>query len=74
MKRFQTEGNNFATNSKINGLTAGQLTNRLRQLQTDFVDNTIMTSRYIGIKGIHLNFSGMTQLAKSFASALKKSE
>ena len=72
MNRFQTEGNNFDTNSKINRLTAGQLTNRLRQLQTDFVDNTNITSRYIGIKGIHLNFSGTTQLAKSFASVTKK--
>ena len=43
------------------GLTVSQLTNHLRQLKTDIVDNTNVTSRHIGIKGLHLNFSGTTQ-------------
>ena len=54
------------------GLTVSQLTNHLRQLKTDIVDNTNITSRHIGMKGIHLNFSGTTQLAKNFASVIKK--
>ena len=36
------------------GLTVSQLTNHLRQLKTDIVDNTNITSRHIGIKGLHL--------------------
>ena len=54
------------------GLTVSQLTNQLRQLKTGIVDNTNITSRYIGIKGLHLNFSGTTQLAKNFANIIKK--
>ena len=54
------------------GLTVSQLTNHLRQLKTDIVDNTNITSRHIGIKGLHLNFSGTTQLAKNFANIIKK--
>ena len=56
------------------GLTVSQLTNHLRQLKTDIVDNTNITSQHIGIKGLHLNFSGTTQLAKNFANIIKKSE
>ena len=54
------------------GLAVSQLTNHLRQLKTDFVDNTDITSRHIGIKGLHLNFSGTTNLAKNFANVIKK--
>ena len=54
------------------GLTVSQLTNHLHQLKTDIVDNTNITSRHIGIKGLHLNFSGTTQLAKDFANVFKK--
>ena len=54
------------------GLMVSQLTNHLRQLKTDIVDNTNATSRHIGIKGLHLNFSGTTQLAKNFANVIKK--
>ena len=54
------------------GLTVSQLTNHLRQLKTDVVDNTNITSRHIGIKWLHLNFSGTTQLAKNFANVIKK--
>ena len=53
-------------------LTVSQLTNHLRQLKTDIVDNTNITSRHTGIKGLHLNFSGTTQLAKNFPNAIKK--
>ena len=53
------------------GLTVNQLTNHLRQLKTDIVDNTNITSRHIGINGLHLN-SGTTQLAKNFANIIKK--
>ena len=56
------------------GLTVSQLTNHLRQLKTDIVHKTNITSRHIGIKGLHLNFSGTTQLAKNFAKIIKKSE
>ena len=48
------------------GLLVSQLTNHLRQLKTDIVDNTNITSRHTGIKGHHLNFSGTTELAKNF--------
>ena len=54
------------------GLKVSQLTNHLCQLKTDILDNTNITSRHIGIKGLHLNFSGTTQLAKNFANAIKK--
>ena len=54
------------------GLMASQLTNHLRQLKTDTVDNTNITSRHIEIKGLHLNFSETTQLVKNFASVIKK--
>ena len=53
-------------------LTVSQLTNHLRQLKTDFVDNTNITSRHIGIKELHLNFSRTTQLAKNFVNVIKK--
>ena len=56
------------------GLMVSQLTNHLRQLKTDLVDNINITSRHIGFKGLHLNFSGTTQLAKNFANVIKKSE
>ena len=50
------------------GLTVSQITNHLRQLKTDIVDNTNITSRHIGIKGRDLNFSG----TKNFANIIKK--
>ena len=53
-------------------LTVSQLTKHLRQLKTDIVDNTNIISRHIGIKGLNLNFSGTTQLAKNFANVIKK--
>ena len=54
------------------GLTVSQLTNHLRQLKTDIADNTNITSRRIGIKGLHFNFSRMTRLAKNFGNFIKK--
>ena len=54
------------------GLTVSQLTNHLRQLKTDIGDNTNITSQHIEIKGLHLNFFGVTQLAKNFANVIKK--
>ena len=54
------------------GLTVSQLTNHLRQLKTDIVGNTNITSRHIEIKRLHLNFFGVTQLAKNFANVIKK--
>ena len=54
------------------GLTVSQLTNHLRQLKTGIVDNTNITSRHIGIKGLHLNFSGTTQFVKHYANVIKK--
>ena len=53
------------------GLTVSQLANHLRQLKADVVDNTNTISRHIGIKGLHLNFSRTTQLAKNFANVIK---
>ena len=53
-------------------LTVSQLTNRLRQLKTDVVGNINMNSRHTGIKGLHLNFPGTTQLAKNFENVIKK--
>ena len=53
-------------------LTINQLTNNLRQLNTDIVDNTDITSRHIGIKELHLNFSVTIQLAKNLANVIKK--
>ena len=55
------------------GLTVSQLTNRLRQLKTDIADNTNITTRHIGIKGLHLNFSRTTQLAQNFANIINSS-
>ena len=54
------------------GLTVSQLTNHLRILKTDIVDNTNVTSQHIRIKGLHLSFSRTTQLAKNFANVIKK--
>ena len=54
------------------GLTVSQLKNHLHQLKTDIVDNTNITSQHIGIKELHLNFSGTAQLAKNFANVIKK--
>ena len=54
------------------GLTVSQLTNHLRHLKTGIVDNTNITSRHNGIKGLHLNFSGTTQLVKHYANVIKK--
>ena len=56
------------------GLMVSQPTNHLRQSETDIVDNIDITNPHIGIKGLHLIFSGMTQLAKDFASVIKKSK
>ena len=50
------------------GLTVSQLTNHLRRIKTYMVDNTNITSRHIGIKELHLNSSGTTQMS------LRKSE
>ena len=54
------------------GLTVSQLTNHLRQLKMVIVDNTNITSGHIGIKGLHLNFSGTTQLPEDFTNVIKK--
>ena len=54
------------------GLTVSQVINHLRQLKTDIVDNTHITSRHIGMKELHLNFSRTTQFAKNFANVIKK--
>ena len=44
------------------GITVSQLTNHLRQLKADTVDNTNIAGRLL------LNFSGTAQLAKKFAN------
>ena len=54
------------------GLTVSQLTNHLHQLKTDIADNTDITSRHIGIKGVDLNFPGTTQLVKNFANVINE--
>ena len=54
------------------GLTVGQLTNHLRQIKTGIIDNRNITSRHIRTKGLHLNFSETTQLAKNFVNVMKK--
>ena len=54
------------------GLTVSQLTNYLRQLKTDIIANTNITSGQIGIKGLHINSSGTTQLSQNFANVVKK--
>ena len=38
-------------------------------IKTDIAD---ITSQHIGIKGLHSNFTGTTQLAKNFANVIKK--
>ena len=53
-------------------LTVRQLTNHLLQLKIDMVDNRNITDRCIGRKGLHLNISGTTQLAKNFLNFMKK--
>ena len=54
------------------GFTVSQLTNHLRPLKIDTVDNTNITSRHTGIKGLHSNFSRTTPLAKNFTHVIEK--
>ena len=49
-----------------------QLTNHPLQLKIDVVDSRNITDRCIGRKGIHLDFSGIIQLAKNFVNFIKK--
>ena len=53
-------------------LTVKQLTKHLLQLKIDVVDNRNITDRCIGRKGLHLNISGTTQLAKNLLNFIKK--
>ena len=53
-------------------LTVRQLTNHLMQLKIDAVDNRNITDRYIGRKGLHLNFPGTIQVTKNFVKFIKK--
>ena len=53
-------------------LTVRQLTNHLLQLEIDVVDNRNITDCCIGRKGLHLNISGTSQLAKNFLNFIKK--
>ena len=56
------------------GLKVSQLTNHPRQLKTDIIDNTNIIIQHIGIKGLHLNFSRTTQLARILQVSSNKAE
>ena len=52
-------------------LTVGQLTNHLLQLDIDIIDNRNINARNLGNKGLHLNPTGTSCLAKNILSSMK---
>ena len=53
-------------------LTVSQLTNLL-WLDTDIIDNRIINARNLGKKGLYLNPTGTSRLAKNLLSSIKSS-
>ena len=52
-------------------LTVSQLTNHLLELDIDIIDNRNINSRNLGNKGLHLNPTGTSRLAKNILSSIK---
>ena len=52
-------------------LTVCQLTNHLLQLDIDIIDNRNINARNLGNKGLHLNPTGTSRLAKNLLSSIK---
>ena len=52
-------------------LTVSQLTNHLLQLDIDIIDNRNINARNLGNKGLHLNPTGTSRLAKNLLSSIK---
>ena len=52
-------------------LTISQLTNYLLQLDIDIIDNRTINARNLGNKGLHLNPTGTSRLAKNLLSSIK---
>ena len=52
-------------------LTVSQLTNHLLQLDIDIIDNRNINARKLGNKGLHLNPTGTSRLAKNPLSCIK---
>ena len=52
-------------------LTVSQLTNHLLQLDICIIDNRNISARNLGNKGLHLNPTGKSRLAKNFLSSIK---
>ena len=52
-------------------LTVSQLTNYLLQLDIDIIYNRNINARNLGNKGLHLNPTGTSRLAKNLLSSIK---
>ena len=52
-------------------LTVSQVTNHLLELDIDIIDNRNINSRNLGNKGLHLNPTGTSRLAKNLLSSIK---
>ena len=52
-------------------LTVSQLTNHLLQLDIDIIDGRNINARNFGNKGLHLNPTGTSRLAKNLLSSIK---
>ena len=59
------------TNDGEAALTVSQLTNHLLQLDIDIIDNRNINARNLGNKGLHLNPTGISCLAKNLLSSIK---
>ena len=53
-------------------LTVNQLTNHLLQLDIDIIDNRNINARNLGNKGLHLNPTGTSRLAKNLVSSIRR--
>ena len=53
-------------------LTVRQLANHMRNLNIETIDNSNITSKHLGYKGLHLNRSGTNALTENLVSALRK--
>ena len=58
------------TDDGKSALTVNQLTNHLLQLDIDITDNRSINSRNLGNKGLHLNPTGTSRLAKNLLSSI----
>ena len=52
-------------------LTVSQLTNHVLQIDIDIIDNRNINARNLGKKGLHLNPTDTSRLAKNLLSSIK---